>query len=940
MDLSSTIHLLGDLLGNVISELEDPRVFGLEERIRASAKARRAGDESKAEVLESEIQSMDDDDARAIAAAFSLYFDLINLAEEHYRVAVLRQHAQETYPQPISDSIGEAVFLLKESGVTPDEMRQILDQLHIELVLTAHPTEAKRRSILSKLVRITRLLQSLEDCNLLNSNEEVIRDTIRSEIAAIWLTSRMRTDRPTVTDEVRTGLYFVEEVFWELFPRMQADLKSALCQYYPGLQALCDDMIHSRWLTLASWMGGDRDGNPNVTVEVTAETLRLHRGLAVEKHRHSLQELARRLSLNRKYVKLTPFLETWFESRRPLPAHVAFLEKRYQDEPFRLAISLLADDLAQASKDEMVSRLLSREPHTARVKSADIVQVLEEIQRCLPGVLAKSRIQTVINQFHEFSLHAARLDLREDSSRINQTLAEILRALNFELAYTSLTEHQRTELLVHLLELPVPSLAVHPGVTRETAETWAMFQLFWRTRQVYGKDLLGPFIISMTRSPADVLAVLLLARWAKYNSLADTLDPPIDHDFQIVPLFETIADLDAAGDILNELFKIPVYQSHLLNCGNQQMVMIGYSDSNKDGGYLAANWALYRSQERIADVCRKHGVKLTLFHGRGGTIARGGGPANRAIRAQPPGTINGRFRLTEQGEVIAARYANPDLAHRHLEQIVSAVLLSSRPVSREDCDCMQPEWRQVMTQIAENSRRIYRGLVYETPGFIEYWKTVTPLDEINRLHIGSRPASRSSRPDSGWKRNQQWTEEKQPETDMPLFKIRAIPWVFSWMQSRFNLPGWFGLGSGLLSIQSVTILQEMYDCWAFFKALLDNAEMSLLKADLGIASLYSDLMPDQKFGHSIFSIIEKEYNSTRDVILSINGNNELMASDPTIARSVQLRNPYVDPLNFLQVEMLRRLRSLEDQESDRASAIRDVIVITINGIAAGLRNTG
>jgi phosphoenolpyruvate carboxylase len=935
MDLSATIHLLGDLLGTVISEVETPEVFELVEKIRAAAKGRRSEERFAAETLTSEVKGMDIEKARAVAAAFSLYFDLINLAEENHRVSVLRVHAQEIYPQPISDSIGEAIQSLKESGITAEEMRKILDQLHIELVLTAHPTEAKRRTILSKLVKITRLLQSLEDCNLLPSEEDALKEAIHAEITAIWLTNRMRTDRPTVTDEVRTGLYFMEEVFWDLIPRMHDDLNLALIRYYPELQNQEKSRRNLTWLTFASWMGGDRDGNPNVTVEITAETLRLHRGLAVEKHRQSLQELARRLSLTRKLVSTSPTLESWFENRRPLPEHVAYLEKRYQDEPFRLAVSLLADDLAQASKDDMVSRLLSRGPSSARANRSELMRVLEEIQRCLPGVLGRDRIQTVLRQFCTFGLHAARLDLREDSNRINDTLGEILRALEYELAFTSLSAKERVALLVRLMEGPSPSLAAHPGITRETAETWALFQLFWRVRQVYGRDLLGPFVISMTHSAADIMAVLLLARWAEHNNRSTQPDHSTDHDgFQIAPLFETIADLDSAVDILDELFRLPVYRAHLETCDYHQMVMIGYSDSNKDGGYLAANWALYRSQEQIAAICRVHGVKLTLFHGRGGTIARGGGPANRAIRAQPPGTINGRFRLTEQGEVIAARYANPELAHRHLEQIVSAVLLASKPVSDDECDCMQPEWRKIMNQVAESSRRCYRELVYETPGFIQYWKTVTPLDEINRLHIGSRPASRDSQP--GTKLD---SVAQVPEVSH-LQKIRAIPWVFSWMQSRFNLPGWYGLGSGLGSVQSIEMLCEMYDCWSFFRALLDNAEMSLLKADLGIASLYSALMPDQDFARTIFSIVESEYDRTREFILKITGKTNLMSGDPTIARSVQLRNPYVDPLNYIQVEMLRRLRALADQESSQASALRDVIVITINGIAAGLRNTG
>ncbi len=928
MDLSQTIHILGDLLGKVLIEIESSQIFELEERIRDAAKGRRMGDEEAAERLSVEVGSMTTEEAWAVAAAFSLYFDLVNLAEEHYRVNALRTQALDRYPEPVRDSIAEAVSQLKEFGLTREQMQTMLDQLHIELVLTAHPTEAKRRTILSKLVRIHDLLQQLEDCNLLPFEENKLKESLHAEITSIWLTRRQRTDKPTVTDEVRTGLYFVDQIFWDLIPEIQEDLNRAVETCFPGLK------VNPGWLTLASWMGGDRDGNPNVTVGVTAETLRLHRGLAVEKHRQSFQELARRLSLNRgmRWVQTLPqegvqcarFLDAWLETRRPLPAHIAYLENRYSGEPFRLVLSMLAGDLALASKDDMVNRLLTSDPHQAIVNIDDLTGVLEAIQRCVPKALARDRLATILDQLHTFGLHSARLDLREDSSRINATLDEILRAIQIEPAFTRMPDAARLALLVRLLESPAPILAPHPGVTAEFAETWALFQLVNRVRQVYGLHLLGPFIISMTRSAADVLALLLITRWTG-----------CDDSMQFVPLFETVDDLDAAAEVLEQLFSLPVYRQHLSTCNDEQMVMIGYSDSNKDGGYLAANWALYRCQEEISRVCKSHGIALTLFHGRGGTIARGGGPANRAIRAQPPGTINGRFRLTEQGEVIAARYAVGALGHRHLEQIVSAVLLASKPLSNDEYDCMVPEWRSVMDTMADESRHHYRKLVYGTPGFMEYWQAVTPLDEIKRLHIGSRPAARSVGLDA-----QILQDTTQTSGMVSVESIRAIPWVFAWMQSRFNLPGWFGLGTGLVAAGDVAVLREMYDCWEFFRALLDNAEMSLLKADMDIAAIYSAMAENQALAVPIFESIRREYDLTREMILNITQDSELMHSEPTIARSVHLRNPYVDPLNFIQVEALNRLRSLHDQECEEAAALREVVVITINGIAAGLRNTG
>ena len=386
---------------------------------------------------------------------------------------------------------------------------------------------------------------------------------------------------------------------------------------------------------------------------------------------------------------------------------------------------------------------------------------------------------------------------------------------------------------------------------------------------------------------------------------------------QITPLFESIQDLKDASNILEFLFEVDVYREHLKSHNNEQMVMIGYSDSNKDGGYLMANWSLYQAQEEITQVAQKHNITLTIFHGRGGTIARGGGPANSAIRAQPTGSVNGRFRLTEQGEIIASRYANPDLAHRHLEQISSAVILASAPLPTQP---VPEKWRIAIEEMSKIAQQTYRALIYETPGFIEFWESATPLDEIKRLQIGSRPASRTK---SG-----------------AVNQIRAIPWVFSWMQSRFNLPSWYSLGTGLASISEQALLKEMYEGWPFFKTLLNNTEMSLLKADMRISALYVDLVPDKKLANEIFSLIRDEYECTLEAVLSISGHQTLLELEPATRQAVHLRNPYVDPLNYIQVETLRRLRSLTDHDASQANALHEIMALTINGIASGLRNTG
>jgi len=836
-----------------------------------------------------------------------MYFDLVNLAEEHQRVNVLRDRQTRRHPEPIPESIDDAIAQMKAAGASRQELAQLLERLDIELVLTAHPTEAKRRTILSKLKSLNQMLNILERMRLAPGETADLKADLFAEITNFWLTDRARSIRPGVTDEVRTVLYYVDETFWRVLPRIYEDLERALARHYPGLK------VERAWLRLASWVGGDRDGNPNVTARVTAETLRLHRGLMVEKYRGAFRNLARRISLSARRAPPTPEFAAWLASRRPFEPHVAYLEQRYPHEPYRIALALLSADMAHASRDDMTARLLSDEPHAPLARLEEIKKPLKLMAESLPEPVRERQLRPLTRQLDIFGLHAARLDMREDAWRINAALAELLRGLNLAQGrdLLQMDAAERTALLVHLLAQPSPQLSSNAGVTPETAETWALFKLLARVRNVYGGDLLGPFIISMTRSAADVLAALCLARWAG-----------CDKGLDIVPLFETMDDLEAAPDVMAQLFSIKPYREHLIACNRSQIVMIGYSDSNKDGGYLAANWALYRAQENLARVCREHGVRLTLFHGRGGTVARGGGPANRAIRAQPPGTIQGRFRLTEQGEVIAARYLNPELAHRHLEQIVHAVLLVSlSDIKNKRSDEISARWRKTMEGMAAASFEAYRSLVYEQPRFLEYWQAVTPIDEIKRLIIGSRPASRGVGVDE-------------------IRSLRAIPWVFSWMQSRHNLPGWYGLGAGLHAANHWDQLKQMYRHWPFFRSIIDNAAMSLVKADMDIAALYTTLARDRTLVQEIFGAIRAEYDRTRNAILTITGHRQLLDSDPVIQRAVRLRNPYIDPLNYIQVETLRRLRSLPDPDGEEATALREVMILTINGIAAGLRNTG
>ncbi|MCS6907674.1 MAG: phosphoenolpyruvate carboxylase [Anaerolineales bacterium] len=900
LEISQLIHLLGDLLGKVILEFEGKAQFEMIERIRGYSKERRSGNTEADALLRSLFKSIQLGEAQRIAAAFAAYFDLVNLAEERSRLDTLRQRQREIYPRPEHDSIGEAIALLKERGLTPEQMSELLHSLSIEIVLTAHPTEARRRTILSKLRRIAAALEKLTQSACTPGEEEEVIETIRAEIAALWLTERARVNRYEVTDEVRTGLYYIENVFWHTLPRLYEDLDRALVEHYPSIK------VEHPWLRLASWIGGDRDGNPNVTPEITLETLRLHRGLAIENYRRELSEQARRLSVSARRFPLPSTLQKWLDERQPLPEHSQYIAKRYAHEPYRLILSLLANDLAFASQADMKANLLSPQPQPSRITVEHLRRPLGWMEETLPPVLHKNNLSRLQRQLAIFGLHAARLDIREHSDTINRSVGEVLRALGVTPEFERLSPAQRLEILVKVLSSPTPPLAESPGVTTETAKTWALFNLINRARRTYGEELIGPLIISMTHCAADILCALLIAYW---TGCAD--------GFAICPLFESIADLENAPNILEELFNLPLYRQHLQTCNDEQMVMIGYSDSNKDGGLLMANWALYCAQERMVKVAQQAGIKLTIFHGRGGSIARGGGPANRAIRAQPVGTIQGRFRVTEQGEVIAARYSNPALAHRNLEQLVHAVLLASAPDNRTP---VEERWRSAMEQMARQSFHAYAQLVKNNPEFIDFWQAVTPIDVIRRLQIGSRPAAR------------------QPT--VTIESLRAIPWVFSWMQSRYNLPGWYGLGSGLAALGDKACLREMYEGWPFFHTLISNAESSLVRADMEIAALYLDLVRDSQQGQRYYQQIREEYERTVEWVLHASGNTQLLDDEPIAQRAAQRRNPYIDPLNYLQVEMLGRWRKFHDPESPAAQAVFDVIVFTINGIAAGLQNTG
>jgi phosphoenolpyruvate carboxylase len=910
--LSTEIRQLGRILGQVIVELEGKDILDLEERLRLLAKSSRAGDTGAERDLAAAIENLSVAEAGHMAMAFTVYFELVNLAEETHRVRLLRQRRRAQYAgdgtAPMRESIGAALRELKARQVPAATVQTLLDKLQIELVFTAHPTEAKRRTMLNKLQRLSHRLHDpqalIEDQVTGVANPRALE----REITSLWLTDRSRSARPEVTDEVRTGLWYFDTTLWQTVPLLQDELERALAETYPGVRA------PTRWIRFGSWMGGDRDGNPNVTPRVTAETLMLHRRLALDKFQESLRELSRQLSVSSRLDNVSPELLHLLEHDESLKAQ-AKLRERYPHEPYRLALAGLRSHLLAALETETPDLLLESNSatDTSTLKTAQIAQVLDAISASLTahraGLLAEGELHRLRQQVELFGLSVAALDVRQHSGRHESATTEIFHRLGLAPDYAALEESARVELLLQILAEPAPPLP-EDGFTPETADVIGSLRVLKRAIELFGREAVGAYVISMTHDLSDIIEVLAL-----HHLVGVQLD--------IAPLFETLGDLEAAPGILEEMFSCDPYRAHLRARAEHQQIMLGYSDSNKDCGYLTANWALFQAQETISAVCRKHGLGLTLFHGRGGSIARGGGPAAKAILAQPCGLYDAKIRVTEQGEVLSTRYHDADLAFRIIEQMAYGVLLGAHAAQSES---HVPEaWRTAMTEMSRLAYDAYYQLVHRDPEFIEFWRTGTPIEEISGLKLGSRPTFRKA--------------TKSVED------LRAIPWVFSWMQSRFVFPGWYGLGSALEQFAAkgpaeTELLRTMYREWMFFKATIDNAQLTLLKADMRIAFHYALLVAEEPVRVRIFDNIAEEFSRTEHAILAITGQKALLEREPVLARSVQLRNPYIDPLNYIQVEMIRRLRRIEDRDSAEAASIRAVIELTINGVSGGLKNTG
>ena len=927
-ELAGDVRALGNALGDVLKEQGGPELLAAVERIRALTKQARestGSDDAEAE-LEKLVGGMEFAEALPVLKAFTTYFQLVNLAEQQEIVRINRHRAADAGDQPRPESVRDAIRSLHDSGVDAPAMRAIIADLSIQLVFTAHPTESKRRSIQEKLYRLADHLDALAQPGLSSGEREDLTADITADTEILWQTDEVRQRRLSVIDEARNILFYFVKTLFTVTPRLYDDLKTGLAECYPG-----EAFDASCFLEYGSWVGGDRDGNPTITLTHTAEILKMHRDTILSLYIPAVRALSDRLSQSRHYVGVSTELEeSLVADTIQLPDVSADAANRSPTEPYRRKMEFIWERLRQ-----------TRKRNTGHLKGTDaaygsageFIADLEIVERSLLAnhghYAARRAVAPLLAQARLFGFHLARLDIREHKEKYLGALAAVLKDQGVD--WQALGEADKIVLLEREIAGTRPLVPAEVDYDEETDKTLGLFRLVRAKRDELGADAFGSFILSMASDVSDVLAVLLLAKEA---GLLRHKPGGLESSVDIVPLFETIEDLENAPAILDTLLSNSVYRANVDARGGQQEVMVGYSDSNKDGGYVTANWKLYVAQAALADVARRHGVALRLFHGRGGAVGRGGGPAGKAILAQPPGSVRGRIKITEQGEVIAARYFNEEIAERNLEQIVHAVLLASTE-RRADTLHLHDEWATAMDVLSRDAITAYRALVYDDPQFVTFFHETTPISEFSQLNIGSRPPKRTA-------------------SDR-IQDLRAIPWVFSWMQSRYTFPGWYGIGTALERFtntdpENLARLQRMYQEWPFFATTLDNAQMSLSKADMDIAARYSTLVKDVESRQRIYSAIRSEFDRSVRMICTITGQNALLDNAPVLQKSIRLRNPYVDPLSYLQVELLKRLRALpptDDAPGEDADALRTqrrdlraAVLLSINGIAAGLKNTG
>ena len=921
--LVEDIRLLGRILGDVIREQEGAEIYELIEKIRKLSVAfRRDADHAADKALKKLLKGLPGDHAVSVIRGFTYFSHLANLAEDRHHIR--RRAIHERVGDTQEGSIEVALQRLRWAGITPKIISQTLAHSFVSPVLTAHPTEVQRQSILSAERDIAELLHERDEIKaraaVVNATKDALtpkelaanEQRMRARVMQLWQTRLLRFSKLTVADEIENSLSYYESTFLREIPKIYASLEEAL-----GTHPVAP------FLRMGQWIGGDRDGNPNVNAQTLQQALKRQAEVALRHYLTEVHYLGSELSLSAMLVDFPPAMKALAEKSPDTNAH-------RMDEPYRRALTGMYARLAATLKSLTGGDAARHavEPQNPYADANSFLADLKIIQTSLKShhaqALAAQRLDPLIRAVEVFGFHLATVDLRQSSDQHEKAVSELLHTARIEKDYASLDETSKRDVLMKLLNDARPLRIPGAAYTEHTQSELAIFEAALAARATYGAEAIRHYIISHTETVSDLLEVLLLQK--EVGLMRGTLDDKALVDLIVVPLFETIEDLRNSASIMREFYALPGIANLVKRSGAEQDIMLGYSDSNKDGGIFTSNWELYRAEVALVEdferLANSHNIQLRMFHGRGGTVGRGGGPSYQAILAQPPGTVRGQIRLTEQGEVIGSKYANPEIGRRNLETLVAATL---------EATLLQPtktaprNFLETAAQLSEASMSAYRHLVYETAGFNDYFFGATPIREIAELNIGSRPASR--------KANQK------------IEDLRAIPWGFSWGQCRLTLPGWFGFGSAVEKFldrptdkerkAALALLQKMVKQWPFFKTLLSNIDMVLAKSDLALASRYSELVSDVKLRKKIFAAIETEWHRTADVMTLLTGEKHRLANNPALARSIRHRFPYIDPLHHLQVELIRRYR--EGKADER---VQRGIHISINGIAAGLRNTG
>ena len=915
--LAEDIRRLGRMLGDTLREQESVAAFELVERIRRTAvDFHRGGDPRAGASLSATLRSLDPDAVMTVVRAFTQFSQLANIAEDRHHIRRRRAH-RFGGSKPQSGSIALAAQRAAAAGVSAGEMSLFLTGGLVMPVLTAHPTEVQRKSILDAHIEIARLLDERDRVRQTPGEAAADETALRRMILILWQTRMLRAARLTVQDEIDNALSFYSYTFLAAIPRLVEEIDAELHARYRSR------LPSPQMLRMGSWIGGDRDGNPFVTHATLTYAVEKQSALALGHYLEETHALGRELSLSLQRVDISP------ELKRLADAAGDISDQR-RDEPYRRALTgiyarLAATSMALGQGAPTRRPLAPARPYAA---SSDFVHELDTLIESLrthgSARVAHGRLMRLRHAAQAFGFHLASVDMRQHSGVHESVMGELAASAGATADYAKLDEEAKIDFL--LRELGTARLLRSPFVPygELAAKELAILDAAQSLQARFGKAALPTYIISNTDSVSDILEAAVLLREAGLLRTGPVADQAPGLLVNIAPLFETIDDLRRAGAMMDRLLGLPAYRALVAGRGDLQEVMLGYSDSNKDGGYVTSNWELYRATLDLVQVCRKHKVKLRLFHGRGGTVGRGGGPSYDAILAQPPGSVNGQIRITEQGEVIASKYSDAGIGRRNLETLVAATLEASLLKSAKGAvhpSFERPEWRAAMEEISAGSFAAYRALVYETPGFVEFFRDVTPIGEIAELNIGSRPAARKA--------------------TNRIEDLRAIPWVFSWSLSRIMLPGWYGFGTAVEAFvaqsrtKNLKLLREMHAGWPFFRVMLANMDMLLAKTDLGIASRYARLARDQKRATALLGRIEDEQALSISHLLAIERTKGLLEGNPTLARSIRNRRPYIDPLNHLQIELLRRLRS-----GDQDDRVKRALLITINGIAAGLRNSG